>query len=345
MRSVQSLHSRTGGPAERAQVSDPQRGQERVLDQRSSRRRVDPVQDAVLVERAVDGYGQRAAEVRIADPRELQPAAALGVAQALGGQHRRHRRERFDRRGDIRGSKAVQPQSTDRFAHDEPAGHQPVQVPARRGRGHARDLGQFTRRVRETVHHPQQHRGAGRLADRARGGRQVELGCGRPSDPSHRIVRRRPNLSCPRISAMASATITRLLSGTEVAAPIDDRWLADYRPGASTSTDTCASPRTRSSSSPSGTTASASTPIRSGRPRGRFGLIASGWHSAALAMRLLGDHYISAVEAWPRPVSTSCAGRRRCAPETSCGCARPCWRPGRRGRDLIAAWCTRRSSC
>lgn len=48
------------------------------------------------------------------------------------------------------------------------------------------------------------------------------------------------------------------------------------------------------------------------------GLIASGWHTAALMMRLYADHY---CRTWPRssrPAWTSCAGCCPCAPETRC---------------------------
>ncbi|MEJ0019990.1 MAG: MaoC/PaaZ C-terminal domain-containing protein [Acetobacteraceae bacterium] len=42
------------------------------------------------------------------------------------------------------------------------------------------------------------------------------------------------------------------------------------------------------------------------------GLIASGWHTAALMMRMLADHYVS--KAAGLAGSTSCAGCARCGP-------------------------------
>lgn len=100
---------------------------------------------------------------------------------------------------------------------------------------------------------------------------------------------------------MAPAT-TQLLSGTDFAAPIDDRWLDDYRPGAiyeyghlQVTEDEIIGfaerfDRQRIHTDPQWAAA------------GPFaGLIASGWHSAALAMRLLGDHYISAVASLASP--------------------------------------------
>ncbi len=58
------------------------------------------------------------------------------------------------------------------------------------------------------------------------------------------------------------------------------------------------------------------------------GLIASGWHTAGLLMRL----FLRTITCpgWPasrRPASTSCAGLRRCGPVISCGCGPRSWRP------------------
>ena len=54
--------------------------------------------------------------------------------------------------------------------------------------------------------------------------------------------------------------------------------------------------------------------------RGPFGgLIASGWHTGSLMMRLFVEHYLSKVATLPRRGSTSCAGCARCGPAIGCG--------------------------
>ena len=50
------------------------------------------------------------------------------------------------------------------------------------------------------------------------------------------------------------------------------------------------------------------------------GLIASGWHTASLAMRLAVDHCVSQGGQPGLPGVTNCAGPHRCAPATHCGC-------------------------
>ncbi|WP_231502738.1 MaoC/PaaZ C-terminal domain-containing protein [Blastococcus sp. URHD0036] len=53
------------------------------------------------------------------------------------------------------------------------------------------------------------------------------------------------------------------------------------------------------------------------------GLIASGWHTCALMMRLLATEYLSPVSSLGSPGWTNCAGWRRCGPATSSRCGRP----------------------
>jgi len=101
---------------------------------------------------------------------------------------------------------------------------------------------------------------------------------------------------------VAAPITTRLLCGPDFDAPIDDRWLADYRPGSvyeyghlEVTEDEILEfagrfDRQRIHTDPRW---AATGPFA--------GLIASGWHSAALAMRLLGDHYISAVAGLASP--------------------------------------------
>src|SRR5690348_1392861 len=47
-------------------------------------------------------------------------------------------------------------------------------------------------------------------------------------------------------------------------------------------------------------------------------LAASGWHTAALTMRLLTESEFRPAGGTSAAASTSCAGRVRCAPETNC---------------------------
>jgi acyl dehydratase len=103
------------------------------------------------------------------------------------------------------------------------------------------------------------------------------------------------------------------LSEDDFAAPIDDRWFSDYRTGAvyeygyaTLTEDELLEFARRFDPQPIHIDpAYAAT--------GEFGgLIASGWHTAALMMRLLADHYLSKVASlaspgidelrWPYPV-------------------------------------------
>jgi len=110
----------------------------------------------------------------------------------------------------------------------------------------------------------------------------------------------------------ATAT-TRVLSNTDFAAPVEDRWFEDYVPGsvyefgrvAVSEQDIVAFARRYDPQAIHNDPAWATTgPFR--------GLIASGVHTMALCMRLYVDHYISRVASlaspgldevrWPRPV-------------------------------------------
>ena len=48
------------------------------------------------------------------------------------------------------------------------------------------------------------------------------------------------------------------------------------------------------------------------------GLIASGWHTAGLMMRLYVEHYLTHVASLASPASTSCAESSRCGRATGC---------------------------
>jgi acyl dehydratase len=60
------------------------------------------------------------------------------------------------------------------------------------------------------------------------------------------------------------------------------------------------------------------------------GLAASGWHTAALTMRLLVESDLK-----PARASTNCVGPRRYGPATSCISRAKCWRSGRRNRVRV----------
>ena len=101
---------------------------------------------------------------------------------------------------------------------------------------------------------------------------------------------------------MTRLTSTRTLSSTDFAVPIDDRYFEDYVPGAVyeygylTVTDGDIV-RFAEQFDPQ--------PIHTDRAfaeAGPFGgLIASGWHSAGLLMRLFADHYLSGVASLASP--------------------------------------------
>ena len=75
------------------------------------------------------------------------------------------------------------------------------------------------------------------------------------------------------------------------------------------------------------------------------GLIASGWHTAGIAMRLIVTHYLSQVASLASPGWTNCAGPHRCGPATRCDCGPRSSRPGAPAPSQTAAWCGPRRSC
>jgi acyl dehydratase len=106
---------------------------------------------------------------------------------------------------------------------------------------------------------------------------------------------------------------TRTLSDHDFAAPIDDRYLEDYVPGA---VYEYGSVTVSEAEILDFARAFDPQPIHSDlefAARGPFGgLIASGWHTAGIMMRMLVDHYLSRVASlaspgldelrWPAPV-------------------------------------------
>lgn len=71
------------------------------------------------------------------------------------------------------------------------------------------------------------------------------------------------------------------------------------------------------------------------------GLIASGWHTLSLMMRLMVDNYVSTVAGLASPGWMRCVGTNRYAPVTGCPCAPPSLRRARPAPNPIAASFTR----
>jgi acyl dehydratase len=98
------------------------------------------------------------------------------------------------------------------------------------------------------------------------------------------------------------ATTTRSLGAADFAAPIDDRWFGDYVTGAQYEYGHLAVTEEEILRFAEQFDA---LPIHLDPGfalRGPFrGLIASGWHTAGLAMRLLADHYLSRVASLASP--------------------------------------------
>ncbi|HST67992.1 MAG TPA: MaoC family dehydratase [Mycobacteriales bacterium] len=95
---------------------------------------------------------------------------------------------------------------------------------------------------------------------------------------------------------------TRVLSETDFAAPPEDRWFEDYRPGAVYEYGHV--PVTEAEILEFATRFDPQ-PIHVDRAyaaSGPFGgIIGSGWHSGSLAMRLIADHYLSRVASLASP--------------------------------------------
>jgi acyl dehydratase len=74
--------------------------------------------------------------------------------------------------------------------------------------------------------------------------------------------------------------------------------------------------------------------------RGPFsGLIASGWHTIGLMMRLIVDHYLSAVASLGGPLgSTKCAGSGQSVQMINCDSAFQFSTPTHHARNRIAEW-------
>jgi acyl dehydratase len=125
-----------------------------------------------------------------------------------------------------------------------------------------------------------------------------------------------------RVSVGSAATATRTLSEHDFAAPIDDRYLEDYVPGAvyeygyiSVTEAEILDFARKFDPQPIHIDAA----FAAAGPFG--GLIASGWHTAGIMMRLLADHYLSRVASlaspgidelrWPAPLRPGDAVRLR----------------------------------
>jgi acyl dehydratase len=96
--------------------------------------------------------------------------------------------------------------------------------------------------------------------------------------------------------------MTRSLGPADFTAPIDDRWFSDYVTGARYEyghLDVREKEILRFAEQFDPQPIHIDPGYASGGPFG--GLIASGWHSAGLAMRLLADHYLSRVASLASP--------------------------------------------
>src|SRR5258708_11199552 len=65
------------------------------------------------------------------------------------------------------------------------------------------------------------------------------------------------------------------------------------------------------------------------------GLVASGWHTAALTMRPLVESELKAAAGSWAPASRNFAGCCRCGPATSCTSRAKCWKCGLRSRARL----------
>jgi acyl dehydratase len=105
----------------------------------------------------------------------------------------------------------------------------------------------------------------------------------------------------------AGPAVTRTLTEADFAAPIGDRYFEDYLPGAVysygwatvTEAEIVAFAR-RFDPQPMHTDAAFAAAVKGGGEAGG-GLIASGWHTAGIMMRLYADHYLSRVATLPSP--------------------------------------------
>jgi acyl dehydratase len=95
---------------------------------------------------------------------------------------------------------------------------------------------------------------------------------------------------------------TTTLSGTDFAAPIDDRWFEDYEPGAVYEYGHLSVTEAEILDFAGRFDPQPIHVDRDFAATGPFGgLIGSGWHSAGLAMRLIADHYLSRVASLASP--------------------------------------------
>jgi acyl dehydratase len=74
------------------------------------------------------------------------------------------------------------------------------------------------------------------------------------------------------------------------------------------------------------------------------GVIASGWHTAALMMRVYSETIFRASRIWVRLAATSCAGTNRSTLAMNCRCAPQCSMPVVPSPVPTAASCARRSA-
>ena len=107
------------------------------------------------------------------------------------------------------------------------------------------------------------------------------------------------------------------MSATDFAAPIDDRYFEDYLPGAVYEYGGIAVTEAEIIDFARRYDPQDIHVDREAAGRGNFGgLIASGWQTATMMMRLLVDNFCPRSRASARPASTNCVGPARCGRAT-----------------------------
>jgi len=156
-----------GRPRSSVQVTDAEFTQQWMAERNHARDlivrecRDDPVGDKP----AGQGYGERAAEMAVADARHLELAARARLPERFSREQRRDRAQRLDRGRNISGSHRVEPSASGGGYRDQPKRHEMGQVGRGRRPGDACRGREVRRGVGLAVHQPQQHGGPGRLAD------------------------------------------------------------------------------------------------------------------------------------------------------------------------------------
>lgn len=146
--------------------------------------------------------------------------------------------------------------------------------------------------------------------------------------------------------AAAGPVATRTLSEADFAVPIDGRYFEDYQAGAVyeygyTTVDEAELLAFARRFDPQPIHADAR--LAAAGPFG--GLIASGWHTSAIFMRLFADHYLSRVASLASPGIDELRWPARSGRGTRCGCTPPSPRHGGPGPSPTGASSSRMANC